>query len=154
MDIAFYQPDQPQNTGTMLRLAACMNMAAHVIEPCGFPFSIKAFRRSAMDYADLVTVHHHTDWDAFNSARRAQAKRLVLLTTKADKNYTDFTFRKDDTLLVGSESSGVPLDIHENVDARVTIPMQPEARSINVAVSLAMVVGEALRQTQSFPENI
>jgi len=151
MDIAFYQPDQPQNTGTMLRLAACMDVAAHVIEPCGFPFSIKAFRRSAMDYADLVTVHHHNDWHVFNSTRQATKRRLVLLTTKSDVPYTDFTFQEDDILLVGSESSGVPESVHDCVDARITIPMQREARSINVAVSLAMVVGEALRQTNSFP---
>ncbi|WP_286828190.1 MULTISPECIES: tRNA (cytidine(34)-2'-O)-methyltransferase [Kordiimonas] len=152
MDIAIFQPDQPQNTGTMLRLAACMDVPAHVIEPCGFPFSAKAFRRSAMDYADLVQLHHHGDWQAFEAWRTGQRKRLVLLTTKADCAYTEFAFEPDDILMVGSESSGAPDFVHDKADARITIPMQQAARSINVAVSLAMVIGEALRQTNTWPD--
>ncbi len=151
MDIAIFQPDQPQNTGTMLRLAACMDVPAHVIEPCGFPFSTKAFRRSAMDYADLVDLHHHADWQAFEDWRSGTGKRLVLLTTKADSAYTEFEFEPGDILIVGSESSGAPDFVHDRADARITIPMQPAARSINVAVSLAMVLGEALRQTNTWP---
>lgn len=147
MEIALFEPDQPQNTGTMLRLAACMGVAAHVIEPCGFPFSNKAFRRSAMDYADLVELHHHMDWDCFNMTRKSAGKRLILLTTKAPGPYTEFKFAAGDILLVGSESSGAPEHVHDAADARVTIPMAPGARSLNVALSMAMVLGEALRQT-------
>jgi len=152
MEIALFEPDQPQNTGTMLRLAACMGVAAHVIEPCGFPFSSKAFRRSAMDYADLVELHHHRDWDSFNAARKSAGKRLILLTTKAPAPYTKFDFTKDDILLVGSESSGAPDHVHDAVDARVTIPMAAGARSLNVALSMAMVLGEAIRQTTASKE--
>jgi tRNA (cytidine/uridine-2'-O-)-methyltransferase len=152
MEIALFEPDQPQNTGTMLRLAACMAVPAHVIEPCGFPFSSKAFRRSAMDYADLVELHHHRDWDSFNEARKSAGKRLILLTTKAPASYTEFDFTADDILLVGSESSGAPDHVHEAADARVTIPMAAGARSLNVALSMAMVLGEALRQTRSGTE--
>ncbi|MFC4347830.1 tRNA (cytidine(34)-2'-O)-methyltransferase [Kordiimonas lipolytica] len=153
MDIAIFQPDQPQNTGTMLRLAACVDVPAHVIEPCGFPFSAKAFRRSAMDYADLVKLHHHQDWQAFDDWRTAEGKRLVLLTTKADSAYTEFAFEPGDILIVGSESAGAPDFVHHGADARITIPMQKAARSINVAVSLAMVLGEALRQTDTWPKS-
>ncbi len=152
MEIALFEPDQPQNTGTMLRLAACMGVPAHVIEPCGFPFSHKAFRRSAMDYADLVELHHHMDFDSFNAARKALGKRLVLLTTKSPEPYTAFSFNPDDILVVGSESTGAPDYVHESADARVTIPMAAGARSLNVAVSMAMVLGEALRQTRSGTE--
>ena len=152
MEIALFEPDQPQNTGTMLRLAACTGVAAHVIEPCGFPFSHKAFRRSAMDYADLVDLHHHLDWDSFLQAQKNAGKRLILLTTKARAAYTDFEFCPEDILLVGSESSGAPDFVHSAAAARITIPMAPGARSINVAVSMAMVLGEALRQTNGWPE--
>ena len=152
MEIALFEPDQPQNTGTMLRLAACMGVPAHVIEPCGFPFSHKAFRRSAMDYADLVELHHHMDFDSFNGARKAAGKRLILLTTKSSEPYTAFTFTPGDILVVGSESTGAPDYVHESADARVTIPMATGARSLNVAVSMAMVLGEALRQTRSGTE--
>ena len=150
--VALFQPDQPQNTGTILRTGACLNVPVHVIEPCGFPFSIKAFRRSAMDYADLATIHHHDDYTSFTKACRASAQRTVLLTTKADCSFTEFNFQSNDILIVGSESSGVPSDIHNSADARITIPMRPEARSLNVAVSLAMVLSEAIRQTNNFPE--
>ncbi|WP_417450745.1 tRNA (cytidine(34)-2'-O)-methyltransferase [Kordiimonas sp.] len=152
MEIALFEPDQPQNTGTMLRLAACMGTPAHVIEPCGFPFSHKAFRRSAMDYANLVELLHHMDWASFCRAREKAGKRLILLTTKADTAYTDFEFSPDDILIVGSESSGAPAQVHDAADARVTIPMAVGARSINVAVSMAMVLGEAIRQTNGWPK--
>ncbi|WP_262691117.1 tRNA (cytidine(34)-2'-O)-methyltransferase [Kordiimonas aestuarii] len=152
MEIALFEPDQPQNTGTMLRLAACMGVPAHVIEPCGFPFSHKAFRRSAMDYAHLVDLRHHIDWHSFNEARQKAGNRLILLTTKADGTYTGFEFKANDILIVGSESNGAPAHVHKSADARVTIPMAAGARSINVAVSMAMVLGEAIRQTASWPE--
>jgi tRNA (cytidine/uridine-2'-O-)-methyltransferase len=149
MNIALYQPDQPQNTGTILRTGACLDIPVHVIEPCGFPFSIKAFRRSAMDYADLATIHHHDEYAAFETMCRNAKQRIVLLTTKSDCSYLDFEFKNDDVLMVGSESSGVPEAVHNNADARITIPMRAEARSLNVAMSLSMVLGEAIRQTKS-----
>ncbi|UTW56930.1 tRNA (cytidine(34)-2'-O)-methyltransferase [Kordiimonas sp. SCSIO 12610] len=149
MDVALYQPDQPQNAGTILRTGACLNIPVHIIEPCGFPFSVKAFRRSAMDYADLATIHHHADYSSFEASSKRGNRRIILLTTKADCDYLDFKFQADDILLVGSESSGVPDHVHAGADARITIPMRPEARSLNVAMSLAMVVGEAIRQTNN-----
>jgi len=153
MEIALYQPDQPPNTGTLLRLGACLRVPVHIIEPCGFPFSKRALQRYAMDYADLVDLHHHVDWNAFDAWRRNNARRLVLLTTKASNSYCDFTFKENDILLVGSESSGVPEMVHNIVEARLGIPMSSEVRSLNVAVSAAMVVGEALRQTGGWPKD-
>ena len=147
----FYQPDIAQNLGTMLRLAASMNCEAHVVEPCGFPFSAKALRRSAMDYIDHVTLHTHIDWEAFLQYRTNFAPgRLVLLTTKGRLPYTELTYEDSDYLLVGRESAGVPYDVHENADERIVIPMAKEMRSLNVAVSLAMVTGEAMRQLKRF----
>ena len=147
MDIALFEPDQPQNTGTMLRLGACMGTAVHIIEPCGFPFSVKALRRAAMDYVDHVVIHHHLDWDAFSNWCADHDRRLVLLTTKSSARYTDFAFEDDDILLVGRESAGVPESVAKAADARVRIPMTKEARSLNVAISMGMVLGEAIRQT-------
>jgi tRNA (cytidine/uridine-2'-O-)-methyltransferase len=128
-----------------------MKTPVHVIEPCGFPFSRRALQRYAMDYADLVDLHHHLSWEAFADWWQASGRRLVLLSTKAATPYTDFEFLPDDILMVGSESSGVPETVHSAVDARVTIPMHPDVRSLNVAVSMAMVLGEGLRQTASWP---
>ena len=151
MDLALYQPDQPPNTGTLLRLGACLRVPVHIIEPCGFPFSKRALKRYAMDYADLVELHHHMDWQAFEDWRQNAKRRLILLTTKAASGYADFQFLQDDILLVGSESTGAPDLVHSAADARLTVPMSKEARSLNVAVSAAMVLGEALRQTKSWP---
>ena len=153
MDIALYQPDQPPNTGTLLRLGACMRTPVHVIEPCGFPFSRRALQRYAMDYADLVELHHHLDWDSFLNWCHSNGRRIVLLSTKADSPYYDFDFRENDILLVGSESTGVPESVHNIVSERITVPMSPDVRSLNVAVSMAMVLGEALRQTASWPNS-
>ncbi|WP_308911869.1 tRNA (cytidine(34)-2'-O)-methyltransferase [Pseudokordiimonas caeni] len=150
MDIALYEPDLPQNTGTMLRLAACMDVTAHVIEPCGFPFSIKAMKRSLMDYADHVSLARHESYEAFDAWRKGAGRRLVLLSTKASLPYDDFAFQGDDILMVGRESKGVPDDIAMQADARVLIPMKAGVRSLNVAVSLAMVLGEAMRQTGGY----
>ena len=152
MEIALFQPDQPQNTGTLLRLGACMSVPVHVIEPCGFPFSHRALKRSAMDYAEIVDLKHHLDWDSFEEMRKNADQRLILLTTKASEPYTDFVFQPDDILLVGSESAGAPDFVHEAADGRVIVPMAKSARSINVAVSLAMVLGEAIRQTDGWPK--
>ena len=153
MDIALYQPDMPPNTGTLLRLGACMGCPVHVIEPCGFPFSQRALRRYAMDYGDQVQLRRHDDWIAFERWRTGAAKRLVLLTTKATLSYGHFSYQTDDVLMVGRESAGVPEDVHAAADARVRIPMIPAVRSLNVAISLAMVLGEALRQTGEFPND-
>jgi len=152
MNIALYEPDIPQNTGTIMRTAACLGVSVDIIEPCGFVFSDKHLKRSGMDYLDMVDVVRHLDWAAFQARRQGssgegEGRRLVLLTTKGAVPYTDFAFRPDDVLLMGSESSGVPEHVHEAVDARITIPMAAGARSLNVAISAAMVLGEALRQT-------
>ena len=151
MDIALYEPDLPQNTGTMLRLGACLDVPVHVIEPAGFPFSLRAMKRSLMDYADHVTLTRHDDHAAFERWRHDAGRRLVLLSTKASEPYTGFAFRPDDILMVGRESKGVPDAVAMAADARLRIPMKPGVRSLNVAVSLAIVLGEALRQTKGYP---
>lgn len=145
--LALYQPDIPQNAGTILRLGACLGVAVDVIEPAGFPFSEPRFRRAGMDYIDHASYARHVSFAAFEDARRASSRRLVLLTTRSATPYTDFAFRAGDTLLLGRESSGVPEEIHAAADARILVPMRPGLRSLNVAVAAAMVLGEALRQT-------
>jgi tRNA (cytidine/uridine-2'-O-)-methyltransferase len=147
MRLALYQPDIPQNTGTILRLCACCGIEAHIIEPAGFPTSDRAFRRAGMDYLDAVTIVRHASWRAFESWRLSAGHRLVLLTTSASLSYLDFSYRTDDILLVGRESAGVPDEVHASADARVVIPMRADLRSLNVAIAAAMVAGEALRQT-------
>ncbi|HET6377422.1 MAG TPA: TrmH family RNA methyltransferase [Methylocella sp.] len=149
MAIALYQPDIPQNTGTVLRMCACLGLDAAIIEPAGFPASDRHFRRAGMDYLDLVAVARHADWCAFESWRSSAKRRLILLTTKADLAYTGFCFRSGDILLLGRESAGVPAAVHQAADARVVIPLRPPARSLNVAVAAAMAAGEALRQILS-----
>jgi len=153
MHLALYQPDIPQNTGTLLRTTACLNIGADIIEPCGFVFSDRHLRRSGMDYLDFAEIERHVSWDAFRAKRQAdEGRRIVLLTTKGADIYTDFAFQPTDILLLGSESAGVPEDVHKAVDARVTIPMAAGARSLNIAIAAAMVLGEALRQTNAFPK--
>jgi len=149
MQLALYQPDIPPNVGTILRLAACLDVKVHIIEPCGFAFGEKSFRRAGMDYIDQTMITRHKSWDIFTE--NISPARLILLTTKADHSYTDISYQPDDILLLGQESAGVPENVHHHVDQRVIIPMTPKMRSLNVAVSAAMVLGEALRQTQSFP---
>ncbi len=151
MRLALFEPDIPQNTGTLIRTAACLGIGLDVIEPCGFVWSDKALKRSGMDYAALAPVTRHADWAAFQAARPAES-RLILLTTGADMPYTAFRFAAQDILLLGRESAGVPREVHEAVDARLLIPMAPGARSLNMALSGAMVLGEALRQTNGFPQ--
>ena len=151
MRIALYQPDIPQNTGTILRLCACLGVEAHIIEPAGFPTADRAFRRAGMDYLDQVSIVRHACWQVFADWRKADGCRLVLLTTHARLSYLDHTFRTGDVLLLGRESAGVPDKVHAVADARLTIPMRPGLRSLNVAVAAAMVTGEALRQTGVFP---
>ncbi|OEJ67114.1 tRNA (cytidine(34)-2'-O)-methyltransferase [Magnetovibrio blakemorei] len=147
MNLALFQPDIPQNTGTLLRTCACLGIEADIIEPCGFVFSDRHLKRSGMDYLDLAQITRHVSWQAFRAKRQvAEGRRLVLLTTKGAVPYTQFSFMPSDVLLLGSESQGVPDDVHDAVDARLTIQMRPEARSLNIAVAAAMVLGEALRQ--------
>ncbi|RWP48845.1 tRNA (cytidine(34)-2'-O)-methyltransferase [Mesorhizobium sp.] len=144
--IALYQPDIAGNTGTILRFAACLGLGVDIIEPAGFPLSDRALKRAGMDYLEMAALTRHVDWHAFESWRKGEARRLVLLSTKAATAYTDFVFADDDVLLFGRESAGVPDSVREAADARLIIPMQGAARSINVALSVAMVTGEAIRQ--------
>ncbi|GGE86989.1 tRNA (cytidine(34)-2'-O)-methyltransferase [Stappia taiwanensis] len=150
-DLVLFQPDIPQNTGTILRLAACMDVCVHLIEPAGFPLSDHALKRAGMDYLERAALVRHLNWPVFEDWRRAQGRRLVLLTTAAASSYAEFAFAPGDLLMLGRESAGVPADVHASADARLTIPMAEGMRSLNVAVSAAMVLGEALRQTGSFP---
>jgi tRNA (cytidine/uridine-2'-O-)-methyltransferase len=147
MQIALYEPDIPQNTGTVLRLCACLGLTAHIIEPAGFPVTDRAFRRAGMDYLNAVTVMRHGSWERFAAWRREQGHRLVLFTTKASQPYVDYGFRTGDSLLFGRESAGVPEQVHTAADARLVIPLRPGLRSLNIAVAAAMAAGEALRQT-------
>jgi tRNA (cytidine/uridine-2'-O-)-methyltransferase len=151
MRIALYEPDIAQNTGTILRLAACLAVEAHIIEPAGFPASDRAFRRAGMDYLDHVSLTRHVSWAAFAAWRRSARLRLVLFTTRAERAYLDHAFTPDDVLLFGRESAGAPAAVHDAADARLRVPMVPGLRSLNVAVTVAMALGEALRQTQGFP---
>ena len=151
MRIALYQPDIAQNTGTILRLAACFGLEAHIIEPAGFPTSDRAFRRAGMDYLDQVQIVRHVSWAAFEAWRRERALRLVLFTTRAARSYLDHRFADNDVLLFGRESAGVPEEVHAAADARLVIPMRPGLRSLNVAMACAMAVSEALRQTGGLP---
>jgi tRNA (cytidine/uridine-2'-O-)-methyltransferase len=150
MRLALYQPDIPQNTGAMLRLAACFGLGVDVILPAGFILDDKRMRRAGMDYIDQVEIVRHSAWTAYLESRNAATTgRLVLLTTKAEHAYTDFTFAPEDTLLVGRESSGVPPEVFATADARLVIPMRPGLRSLNVAMAAAIVAGEAMRQLSS-----
>lgn len=146
MRIALYQPDIPQNAGTIIRTAVCFGLAVDLIEPCGFVLSDRHFRRAGLDYLAAATIERHPNWAAFRAVHKVPA-RLVLLTTSAECVYTEFAYSDTDILLVGRESGGVPANVHAEVEARVRIPLKPGARALNVAVAVAMVVGEALRQT-------
>jgi tRNA (cytidine/uridine-2'-O-)-methyltransferase len=146
MRIALYEPDIPQNAGTILRLAACLGLEAHIIEPTGFPGFDRALRRSGMDYLDKVSLTRHVSWAAFDGWRREQRLRLILFTTAAERSYLDHEFRPNDILLFGRESAGVPSHVHKAADARLKIPMREGLRSLNVAMTAAMAAGEAIRQ--------
>ncbi|MES3027457.1 MAG: tRNA (cytidine(34)-2'-O)-methyltransferase [Pseudomonadota bacterium] len=149
MLLALFQPDIPQNLGAALRLGACMGVSVHVIEPCGFPLSDKAIRRAAMDYGEPADVTRHPGWAEFHAGRQG---RIVLFSTKAASPLHDFSFRPDDILLFGRESVGVPEEVHEASDERVFIPLTAGRRSLNVTVSAAIGLSEALRQTGQFPK--
>jgi tRNA (cytidine/uridine-2'-O-)-methyltransferase len=144
--LALYQPDIAQNAASLIRLGACLGVAVDIIEPCGFHFTDKGFRRAGMDYLEQASVTRHASWEAFRPGGR-----LVLLTTKATLAYTQFAFAPDDVILLGRESAGVPQEVHDAAHARLRIPLKQGLRSINVAQAAAMVLGEALRQTDGFP---
>ncbi|MEX3011973.1 tRNA (cytidine(34)-2'-O)-methyltransferase [Hoeflea sp. TYP-13] len=146
--IALYQPDIPGNTGTILRMAACLGLTVDVIEPAGFDMSDRALRRAGMDYADQAALMRHRSWSYFEDWRRKQNRRLILASTKAEQSYRQFAFKLNDILLFGRESAGVPDDVHATADARLLIPMVEGRRSLNLAVSAALVTGEAIRQIE------
>jgi tRNA (cytidine/uridine-2'-O-)-methyltransferase len=148
MRLALYEPDIPQNLGAFIRLAACMGTPLDIIEPCGFPVDDKRIRRAAMDYYDLARLHRHASWAAFRRDRTPG--RLVLLTTAGAVALPHAAFRPDDILLMGRESAGVPAEVHDDADLRVRVPLQKGARSLNVALAAAMVLSEALRQTDGY----
>ena len=148
MRLALFEPDIPQNCGTILRLATCLGVAADIIEPCGFLWDDRRLRRAGMDYLAGADVTRHESWAAFERQRRG---RLLLLTTRAERSYLDMAFSAGDVLLLGRESAGVPDAVHEAADVRLRIPMRAGQRSINVALAASMVLGEALRQTKGFP---
>jgi len=143
VQIAAYQPDLAPNLGSLVRLGACFSTPVHVIEPCGFPFSLKLLRTRALDYADLAKIHHHDSWDTFQAARKG---RLVLLSTKATVDLWDFAFQPDDCLLLGQESAGVPEDVAQAADAAVRIAMPGGGRSLNVAIAASIALAEATPQ--------
>jgi tRNA (cytidine/uridine-2'-O-)-methyltransferase len=145
--IALYQPDIPGNTGTILRLAACLGLGVDIIEPAGFDISDRNLKRAGMDYLSAVSLTRHVNWQQFDEWRRGAGRRLVLGTTKSPEPYTQFAYRSDDILLFGRESAGVPDHVHDAVEGRILIPMVEGQRSINVAMSAAMIAGEATRQT-------
>lgn len=149
MRLAAYQPDIPQNTGALIRLCASFSVPLDLIEPFGFLWDEKKIRVSAMDYFDLVTITRHSSWQTFETCFKTQ--RIILLSTKASVHYTEFEFQPDDILLLGRESAGVPDEIHMSLPHRVKIPLNPAARSINMAMAGGIVLAEALRQTSGFP---
>ena len=151
MRLVLFQPDIPQNAGSMLRLAACLGVAVDVIEPCGFVWDERRMRRAVMDYLDLAEVERHSSWAAYRAQPRG---RLVLLTTAGDLSCHHFCFRPEDSIMVGRESAGVPEEVHATADARVVLPLRPGARSLNVALAAAMALSEALRQTDLLPNGL
>jgi tRNA (cytidine/uridine-2'-O-)-methyltransferase len=146
LTLALFQPDIPQNAGTMLRACACLGLDAAIIEPAGFLVSDRNFRRSGMDYLDRLKIERHLSWSAFEDWRKTTGRRLVLLTTRGSVPYTECVYLPGDILMVGRESLGAPEEVHAAADKRVMIPMQGAMRSLNVAFAAAMVIGEALRQ--------
>lgn len=149
MRIALYQPEIPQNTGTILRLAACLGLSVDLIGPYGFVWSDRHLKRAGMDYLDCVAIQHHASWEEFREVR--SDSRLILLDVAGPQIYTHYSFQATDTLVVGKESTGVPQEIFHEIDNAVRIPLLPQRRSLNVAIAVAMVAGEVLRQTDLFP---
>ena len=172
MRFVLFQPDIAPNVGTILRLSACLDIPVDIIEPCGFPWDSKALRRATMDYANPEIIFRHKSWEHYKNyfpqtgsvenigqtinngitkAQNPSQGRLILLTTKSTQPYFDFSFDSTDRIMVGRESGGVPEIIHNSADVRLNIPINPEYRSVNVAIALAIVAGEALKQTQLYP---
>jgi tRNA (cytidine/uridine-2'-O-)-methyltransferase len=150
--LALYQPDIANNTGTLIRLGACLGTTIHVIHPTGFPFSAKTLARAGLDYLDYANVVEHDSWSQFNAWRTEQGQRLVLLTTKARQSAYQVEYQTSDILMVGRESAGVPDDVAASCDVAIRIPMRPNLRSINVALAATLILGEAKRQTDGFTE--
>ena len=150
MRIALYQPDIPQNSGNILRLGACLGVSIDIIEPTGYVFEDKRFKRSSMDYINHIDYKRHIDWEAFFNWSKKNNFCLILLTTKVDKKYYDYNFKNNDILIFGRESAGVSEIVHSNVDEQITIPMKKGMRSINVSSAVALVAGEACRQLRLF----
>ena len=148
MRIALFEPDIPQNTGNIFRLGACLGIEIDIIEPTGYIFDDKRFKRSSMDYINHIVYKRHLDWQQFYKWSQKNNYRLILLTTKSKKKYTVYEFQHNDILLFGRESAGVPKHVHEIVDKKLTIPMKKNLRSINVSSSVALVIGEACRQLE------
>ena len=144
MHIALYKPDIPQNTAAIIRLGACLNLKIHIIEPCGFNIHDSRFKRVVMDYMGMSKIFRYEDYDDF--LKKNKDKRIVLMTTKAKKHYHKFKFKKNDMMLFGRESAGVPENLHKNIKNRIKIPMNKKTRSLNVAMSVAIISAEALRQ--------
>lgn len=156
MPLALYQPDIPQNVGSILRLGACFAVPLHVIEPCGFAFDDKRIKRSGMDYIEHAEYQRHVSWDAFCEWRSVQnpQPRLLVLSSKAEQSPYEFSFKPDDILLLGRESSGLPPEVHGLANARLRIPISKDVRSLNVAMAAAITLAEALRQTGNFPKQV
>ena len=152
MRLALFQPDIPQNVGAAVRLTACLGVILEIIEPCGFPLSDRALRRTALDYGPEAIVERRASWDDFLAAEARKVGRLALFTTRGACAYTEFAFQAGDTLLFGRESAGVPDAVHAAAEARLVIPIAPRTRSLNLVNAAAMALGEALRQTGGFPE--
>lgn len=152
MRIALYQPEIAGNVGAILRLAACFSVPVDIIMPMGFAFSDAKLKRAAMDYGAAADITRHANFDAFDACRRAEGRRLMLMSSHASQRLPEVEFRADDVLLMGSESAGVPDSVRDLADVRVRIPMAPGFRSLNIAVSTGIAVAEALRQTGSFPQ--
>ena len=144
MHIALYKPDIPQNTAAIIRLCSCLDLKLHIIEPCGFNLNDSRFKRVVMDYIGLGKIFRYQDYDNF--LNKNKKKRIILMTTKAKKHYHKFKFKKDDMLLFGRESAGVPINLHKTIKNKVKIPMNKKTRSLNVAMSVAIISAEALRQ--------
>tara|TARA_Y100001970_G_C13456902_1_gene473162 strand:+ start:42 stop:491 length:450 start_codon:yes stop_codon:yes gene_type:complete len=144
MHIALYKPDIPQNTAAIIRLGACLNLNIHIIEPCGFNLNDTRFKRVVMDYMNLVKIFRYEDFNMF--LEKYKKSRIVLMTTKANKLYHRFKFKKNDILLFGRESAGVPENVHKVIKEKIKVPMNKKTRSLNVAISVAIVASEALRQ--------
>jgi tRNA (cytidine/uridine-2'-O-)-methyltransferase len=154
MRIALFRPDIAGNVGTILRMSACFGVPCDIIHPCGFPFSERGLRRAGMDYLDQADIAQHNDWSEFEAVTSARQSRIILLSSKASTALPSMIFQPSDVILMGSESAGVPAEIHERADARVHIPMREGFRSLNVAVAAGIALSEALRQTNQYPGGI